>query len=83
MEHHEQQQQARQADANKAAKLERKLLHAIKLEKRAQSRVKRTTTTLHKWASARRRYEKQIGEQEVRRIVNRLSLGVVDNELSK
>ena len=54
--------------------LERELLHAIDMERRAATRVKRAATLLKKWNAARRRIEKRIGEAEVRRIVNRLSL---------
>lgn len=57
-----------------AERLETDLLHAIDMERRAGTRVKRAATTLHKWQTTRRRIERRIGEQEVRRIVNRLSL---------
>lgn len=64
--------------ATPAEKLERQLLHAIELERRAASRVKRAANLLHKWSNARKRIERRIGEAEVRRIINRLSVTSVN-----
>ena len=61
-------------------KLQQSLLHAIAMERKAATRVKRASTLLHKWQAARRRIEKRIGQAEVQRIVNRLSMGVTDHE---
>lgn len=55
-------------------RLETDLLHAIDMERKAATRVKRAATLLRKWNNARRRIEKRIGEAEVRRIVNRLTM---------
>jgi hypothetical protein len=65
-----------------AGKLEVQLLHAITMERKATTRVKRAATLLQKWQRARRRIERRIGEAEVRRIVNRLRLteGSTDQE---
>jgi|SRR6185295_8419204 len=60
----------------KAERLEADLLKAIAHERRAGTRVKRAATLLRKWQATRRRIEKRIGEAEVRRIVNRLSMKV-------
>lgn len=57
-----------------AAKLERDLTHAIAMEAKATTRVKRATTLLQKWQQARKRIERRIGEAEVRRITNRLTM---------
>lgn len=62
------------------ADLEKQLTHAIAMEKRAGTRVKRAATVLRKWQNARRRIERRIGEAEVRRIVNRLVMGGTENE---
>lgn len=61
-------------------RLESKLLHTIAMEKRSATRVKRAATLLHKWSANRRRIEKKIGQAEVQRIINRLSLGVTDSD---
>lgn len=63
-------------DADRAAKLERALVHAIEMEKRSLTRVKRAATIAQKWQRARKRIEKKIGADHLRTIVNRLSLGV-------
>lgn len=47
-----------------------KLLHAIEMERRAGTRVRRAATLLHKWQQTRKRIERRIGEEEVQRIVN-------------
>lgn len=65
------------------AKLARQLEHAIVMERRAHSRVKRAATLLRKWANTRKRVEKRIGQAEVQRIVTRLSLGVAVNSDSE
>ncbi len=48
-----------------------KLLHAIDMEKRAATRIKRASTLLDKWTRARRRIEKAIGAENVQRIIDR------------
>lgn len=53
--------------------IESRLIHAIAMEKKAASRVRRAATLLQKWQRARRRYETRLGDNEVRRIVNRLT----------
>ncbi len=50
--------------------LDAALLHAIGMERRAATRVKRAATVLHKWQARRRRIERRIGEAEVQRILN-------------
>lgn len=57
----------------KLTRLEDKLLKTIELERRAATRVKRATTLLHKYQQQRRRIEKRIGAEEVRRITARLT----------
>lgn len=64
------------SDADRSAKLERALVHAIDMEKKALSRVKRAATIAQKWNRTRKRIEKKIGAQHLQTIVNRLSLGV-------
>lgn len=59
--------------ATTAARLETKLRHAIVMEKKAATRVRRAATLLQKWQSTRRRVERRIGDAEVRRIINRLT----------
>lgn len=63
--------------------LEKELLHAIVMERKAGTRVKRAATTLHKWQSTRRLIEKRIGTEEVRRIVNRLTTTGGENNEAK
>jgi hypothetical protein len=46
-----------------------KLLHAIDRQRRAQARVTRAATLLHKWTLTRKRIERRIGAAEVDRIV--------------
>jgi hypothetical protein len=53
--------------------LQEKLIHAIGMEKRAQGRVRRAASLMYKWSAARRRVERRIGDEEVQRIINRLS----------
>ncbi len=55
-------------------RLERDLLHAIAMERKAGTRVRRAATLLRKWQATRRRIERRIGEGEVRRIINRLTM---------
>jgi hypothetical protein len=44
------------------------------MEKRAGTKVKRAATVLQRWQKTRRSIERRIGSEEVRRIVNRLSV---------
>jgi hypothetical protein len=57
-------------DNERNERLKRKLLHAIAMQKRSTSRVKRATTILQKWSAMRRRIERAIGQAEVQRIVD-------------
>lgn len=50
-------------------RLARQLLHAIDMERRAGTRVRRAATLLRKWQNARKRIERRIGETEVQRII--------------
>lgn len=52
------------------SKLERALIHAMEMERRAGTRVRRAATLLQKWQRTRKRLAKRIGEAEVQRIVN-------------
>lgn len=67
-------------DADRAAKLERALVHAINMEKRSLTRVKRAATIAQKWNRARKRIEKKIGAAHLQNIINRLSLGNSEKE---
>lgn len=57
-----------------ALRQETKLLHAIEMERKAGTRVRRAATLLRKWQATRRRIERRIGQAEVRRITNRLTM---------
>ena len=57
----------------RAARLERDLKHAIDMERKAGTRVRRAATVLQRWQSTRRRIESRIGAVDVQRIVNRLT----------
>lgn len=45
-------------------------MHAIEMERRSATRVKRAATIMQKWQRTRRRIERRIGQTEVDRIVN-------------
>lgn len=67
---------AEQKTERRNARLKSELERAIANERRAGARVKRAATLLRKWQAKRRSIEKRIGQEEVRRIVNRLSMNV-------
>lgn len=66
---------AQQTDEQRQAKLATELQHAIAMEAKAATRVKRAASLLHKWSAARRRIERRLGEQAVRHVTNRLTMG--------
>lgn len=69
--------------AQSADTLERALLHAMTMERKAATRVKRASTLLLKWQRNRRRIERRIGDSEVRRIINRLTQNVPSTDSEK
>lgn len=57
----------------RAEKLERELVHARDMERRAATRVKRASTLLVGWMNKRMAIEQRIGAVEVQNIINRLT----------
>lgn len=61
-------------------RLEKALKHARTMERKAGTRCKRAATLLKKWQRKRQQIERRMAVDHVQRIVNKLALGVDDNE---